>query len=308
MRLFPMFDAQSLAEENRKARDELLGAKNQAEERAAAAHERLDKAYRKGFDTYLSPFASQFARLRNIELSDLPTITAVPELKAMDVRLRDVGFKAVHGLAALAGGSAAGAAAGGMTFAAVGALAAASTGTAISALSGAAATSATLAWLGGGSLAAGGLGVAGGTAVLAGVVAAPAVLLTYGVLWWKGEEAYQKQLKVQQELVAAESEMAVQVAKVDAAIKRIWDTSRVVRALGACGRPRLKKLTTLIDQNDDYSTYTPQQRALVAELAGLATAMAAVIACPVVDEDGRVTVLSEETIAAATTLTDRLAA
>lgn len=48
----------------------------------------------------------------------------------------------------------------------VSALASASTGTAISSLSGAAATKATLAWLGGGSLAAGGGGVAAGTALL----------------------------------------------------------------------------------------------------------------------------------------------
>ena len=52
------------------------------------------------------------------------------------------------------------------TTAAVGALATASTGTAISSLSGAAATNATLAWLGGGSLAAGGGGIAAGTVVL----------------------------------------------------------------------------------------------------------------------------------------------
>ncbi len=52
----------------------------------------------------------------------------------------------------------------------VASLGTASTGTAISALSGAAATKATIAWLGGGALAAGGLGIAGGTAVL-GVVA-----------------------------------------------------------------------------------------------------------------------------------------
>lgn len=43
----------------------------------------------------------------------------------------------------------------------------ASTGTAISALSGAAATSATLAWLGGGALAAGGGGMAAGSALIA---------------------------------------------------------------------------------------------------------------------------------------------
>jgi hypothetical protein len=52
---------------------------------------------------------------------------------------------------------------------AVGALATASTGTAISGLSGAAATNATLAWLGGGSIAAGGSGIVGGAALLAGI-------------------------------------------------------------------------------------------------------------------------------------------
>ena len=57
----------------------------------------------------------------------------------------------------------------------VGFLATASTGTAISGLSGAAATNATLAWLGGGSLAAGGVGVAGGTLVLGGIALAPAL-------------------------------------------------------------------------------------------------------------------------------------
>ena len=52
---------------------------------------------------------------------------------------------------------------------AVSAFATASTGTAISSLSGAAATNATLAWLGGGSLAAGGGGIAAGAATLAAI-------------------------------------------------------------------------------------------------------------------------------------------
>jgi hypothetical protein len=59
----------------------------------------------------------------------------------------------------------------------VSALASASTGTAISSLSGAAATNATLAWLGGGSLAAGGGGMAAGQAVLGLVAAAPAAFI-----------------------------------------------------------------------------------------------------------------------------------
>jgi hypothetical protein len=63
-------------------------------------------------------------------------------------------------------------------FSAVSAAATASTGTAIAWRSGAAASSATLAWLGGGSLAVGG--------ILPGIVALPALLAVGGVLVWKG--------------------------------------------------------------------------------------------------------------------------
>lgn len=81
---------------------------------------------------------------------------------------------AIDGMLASAGG---GALAGFGAFGAVGSLATASTGTAIGGLSGVAATNATLAWFGGGSLAAGGLGMAGGMAVLGGVVAGPAIAI-----------------------------------------------------------------------------------------------------------------------------------
>jgi hypothetical protein len=54
----------------------------------------------------------------------------------------------------------------------------ASTGTSIASLSGAATINATLAWFGGGAIAAGGGGIAAGTAVLGGIVAIPALALT----------------------------------------------------------------------------------------------------------------------------------
>jgi hypothetical protein len=64
------------------------------------------------------------------------------------------------------------------TWALVGTFGIASTGTAIGTLSGAAASNAILAWLGGGSLAAGGGGMAVGTAVLGGLVAVPVIAVT----------------------------------------------------------------------------------------------------------------------------------
>ncbi|OWQ51380.1 chemotaxis protein [Stenotrophomonas maltophilia] len=82
-------------------------------------------------------------------------------------------YSAVGVLGSIAGAGAGGVAAGFAVYGGVMTFAAASTGTAISSLAGVAATNATLAAIGGGSLAAGGLGMAGGTAILGAAVAAP---------------------------------------------------------------------------------------------------------------------------------------
>lgn len=80
-------------------------------------------------------------------------------------------------------------AAGQGTVALVGLFGTASTGAAIGGLSGAAAWNATLAWLGGGSLAAGGGGMALGTLVLGGIAIGPALMIGGFVLGGQGEQA-----------------------------------------------------------------------------------------------------------------------
>ena len=152
-----LHDAIQLAKRNRDKYERLEAKRSSAEIRSKRAEKTLGDAYSAAFDTMLAPFAVAFSQLKNVELTDLPILDAVPELKLMPVKLQTAGIKAVEGLTTLAGSTAAGAAAGGLTFTAVGTFAAASTGTAIASLSGAAATSATLAWLGGGSLGAWGL-------------------------------------------------------------------------------------------------------------------------------------------------------
>ncbi len=89
----------------------------------------------------------------------------------------------------LASSAMGGALAGLGAYGSVGWLATASTGTAISSLSGVAASNATLAWLGGGSLAAGGFGMAGGMIALGGIVAGPALAIGGFMLASKAEEA-----------------------------------------------------------------------------------------------------------------------
>ena len=99
----------------------------------------------------------------NIEGVDLP------EYEAEELKKVSAGAGALlGGIGGAAVGTAGGFAAAGATTSAVMALGTASTGAAISGLSGVAATNATLAALGGGSIAAGGGGMALGTAVLGG--------------------------------------------------------------------------------------------------------------------------------------------
>lgn len=115
-------------------------------------------------------------------------------------QLKDVSVGAgvlLGGLGGAAAGTAGGFAAAGATTAAVMALGTASTGTAIASLSGVAATNATLAAIGGGSLAAGGGGMALGSAILGGATLGVGLLvggiifnLTGSKLSEKADEAY----------------------------------------------------------------------------------------------------------------------
>ncbi|MET9605220.1 hypothetical protein ABZZ17_09145 [Streptomyces sp. NPDC006512] len=118
--------------------------------------------------------APEPARPSEEEIESTGEIPTALRVEAMSIGIAN----AIRGAAA---GGAAGAAAGGAAaygaFTAAALFGTASTGTAISALSGVAATNATLALLGGGTLAAGGAGMAGGILLLTGMVAAPAAAL-----------------------------------------------------------------------------------------------------------------------------------
>jgi hypothetical protein len=103
--------------------------------------------------------------LESLEGLSISDIQAFKGESAEAFQLASGGAQAIGASAAAAQG----------TLTLVGLVGTASTGTAIGTLSGAAAQSATLAWLGGGSLAAGGGGMALGSLVLSGITIGPAI-------------------------------------------------------------------------------------------------------------------------------------
>jgi len=132
----------------------------------------------------------------------------IPDYEAEDIKKVYVGAGVLlGGMGGAAAGTAGGFAAAGATTSAVMALGTASTGTAISTLSGVAATNATLAALGGGSLAAGGGGMALGSTILGGATLGVG-LLVGGIIFNvtglklsdKADEAYHQAEKTKQEV------------------------------------------------------------------------------------------------------------
>jgi hypothetical protein len=164
------------------------------------------------------------------------------------------------GVTSLGAGGLAGLAA----YGAVGAFGAASTGTAIAGLGGVAATTnATLAWLGGGSLAAGGFGMAGGMAVLGGIVAGPVLAVGGAMLASKAEEAKHDAYSNLSKAELLAEEMQTATVKTKDIEQRFNEVSVMLAKLQQIFSNLLNALTELVNNNQDFKTYDKNQRALL---------------------------------------------
>jgi hypothetical protein len=300
-----IFDAVGLAKRNKAAYEELLVCQRLLQRRCEAESSAQSRERRACYESALAPFRDIFARIKNVDLAELNDFDVLPTGALPEADLRNVRVGAAGLVTAMAGGAATGAAAGAATFAAVGALATASTGTAISSLSGAAATSATLAWLGGGAVAAGGGGVAAGTAVLTGVVTGPVVLALAGFLEYKGRQQRRRQQETAVLLADAAALFDGTGTRVAEVLRRSKQIREILRALRTELSGRLPALDLLVRADVDYRTYTTAERRRVAEAVGLATTLVTVMSAEFVDEEGHVTDLSARVLEDAT---DRLRA
>lgn len=173
----------------------------------------------------------------------------------------------------LASGAASGALMGLGAYGSVGMLASASTGTAIASLSGAAATNATLAWLGGGSLAAGGFGMAGGMVVLGGLVAGPAIAITGFVMASKAEEALTKARDYESE--------------VDQAIEKINSMEIVLKGLQANALEMSMTLTKLAKYFDECKPdVESNEQGAFERLLKCGSALKSVLDTPIMEKNG----------------------
>lgn len=219
-----------------------------AKEKCNSELESLGRLRLEIFDNEIRRFVSLFSEFRDVRISDLHQLEAIGIQKESLEEMRTQSHAASEvlqiGIASIGSGALVGLASYGATTM----LASASTGTVISTLSGVAATNATLAWFGGGSLAAGGLGMAGGAAVLGGIVAVPVLAVGGMMLAAKAREnlANARQSLAEAERAASEMKNAQVVLETITAVSvQFQDVSRRL-----CDRftPVLDKLERMIEE------------------------------------------------------------
>ena len=286
-------DFDEAKERNKEAKRIYKDAEKSLKKQRDRTQERLEDLGRQKVHLHengLKPFVDAFSRIKNVDYAG-PTLREdqqVTEFDTLNIERTVIEMK--EAVNATAGALGSGALAGLATYGSIGLLGTASTGTAIGTLSGAAATNATLAWLGGGSLAAGGLGMAGGAAVLGGIVAAPVLLVGGLFMASKAEEALDDAKSNVAKAESAAETMQTATVATRTIRRKASEVSKVLKALQADHLDgALPKLRRLVSTNDDYRTYDKEQKDLVMRTAAVAKVAHLVAEAPLFDEDGVVT-------------------
>ena len=244
-------------------------------------------------DESIKPFIAEFEKLSHVELSESKGLNELQKMVLDQKNFTEL--KKLQSLASsMAGGFASGAMAGAITafgaYGAAGALATASTGTAIASLSGAAATNATLAFFGGGSLAAGGLGVAGGTAVLGGLVAGPALAVLGIVVGAKASANLDKAYSNLANAKKFREEMDTASALCEGIRKRASMFNSFLVSLNSVFEPLIYEMTQIItNRGIDFRTYSDDEKKVVAEAMAMAGAIKSILDTPILDDEGNLT-------------------
>ncbi|ASV39750.1 hypothetical protein CI807_27260 [Pseudomonas sp. NS1(2017)] len=254
----------------------------------------------RAFNGVVAEFIETFERLKNVELSQSPeldklnagdfTSKTLTGLRQDYQALKDAGL----GLGAGMGGGAA------LAFGAYNGtmlLATASTGTAISSLGGVAATNATLAWLGGGSLAAGGYGMAGGMMVLGGIVAGPALAIFGHVLGNKGEEALNNARSNMEQARTLRDQADLLTAKLTAIDKVTALANSTFSKISSQLRRSVSELKKVIEQEGvDYRTFSKESKEVVFASVKFAQLIKAMIDTAILDKDGNLVLATKKRI------------
>ena len=241
----------------------------------------------------MTEFLDTFTKIKNVDFRETEGLLELSKLKIDEqdfVELRELANFAIS----LAGGSVAGTASGALAafgaYGAAQALACASTGTAIASLSGAAATNATLAFFGGGSLAAGGMGMAGGTAVLGGLVAGPALLVMGFVAGAAAKKSLEQAKTNQLEAIQLAEQLDTAAKQCEVIRRRTYMFHNLLARLDSYFLPFVYKMEDIVkNEGDDYSKYSADSKKYISSCVSIAISIKGVLDTQILTDDGLLT-------------------
>ena len=286
-------DAKNINEDAQDIFDEAKKKADKAKNASQKSLEALGTIKLNVLDKSMKKFVDAFSQIKNISFEESEGLNELGKLvidKQELGEMRELGNMAASMLGGMLGGAGAGALTAFGAYGATMTFAAASTGTAIASLSGVAATNATLAFLGGGSLAAGGLGIAGGTMVLGGLVAGPALAVLGGVMNAKASENLDKAYSNRAKAKAAAEEMNTVTTLCNGISARADMFTALLQRLDTGFSNLVVQLETIVENcGVDYGAYSVENQKTVAMSAALAKAVKTVLDTPILDENGSLT-------------------
>ena len=285
---------------NTMANDKVNRAQEKLEAQRAAVSEALSELGEMKLNIlngHINDFIKTFEKIKNI---DFESSLGLEELKNLHIEQKDFEeLKQLGNFAAeVAGGATAGVAGGALTalgaYGAAMTFASASTGTAIATLSGAAATNATLAFFGGGSLAAGGLGMAGGAVVLGGLVAGPALMVMGLVTGAKAQEKVNVALANKAEADEIAESLNAASYQCSAIRRRTYMFYNVLAHLDSYFLQQIWAMEDIVaNEGEDYRQYKLDSKKAIATVVSTACSIKAVLDTPILTVEGELTEASE---------------
>jgi hypothetical protein len=260
-------------------------------------------------DKSMMRFITCFEKLKNVRFEDSAGLDELGKFildKQSFESLREMEGYVSSILGGMAGGAVGGALAAFGAYSGVMAFGAASTGTAIATLSGVAATNATLAFLGGGTLAAGGLGIAGGTMVLGGLVAGPALAIMGFVMGAKASKNLDTAYSNLAEARKTAEELKTAAVLCNGIRRRAYMFERLLIRLQVLFDPLVFGMENIIASSGvDWVSFKQEEKNTVAAAASIAKAIKTVIDTPILTEDGKLTEESQKIIDEVKTFVDK---
>lgn len=296
-------DSKDATDVNNRAKNIVDIAHNKLDISRKATHSALENFGREKIyvlDNSVRRFIETFEKLKNVDLEHSTGLDEVNKLKfdkALFEDLKKCSLEVASMLAGGVGGIGGGALAAFGAYSATMAFASTAAGTTIASLSGVAATNATLAFLGGGSLAAGGLGMAGGMAVLGGLVAGPALAVMGLVMLKAGSKKLDDAYSNLAEARKIYEELENLTISTNSIRRRTQMFERLLIRVDCMFSEAIYNLEKVInDCGVDYSSYNEEAKKIVASNIKLAETTKSILDTPILTDNGSISEESNKLI------------